>query len=46
MQAIHTRYIRPTNSRGARIKAYSEAFPRGVLAEIKRDGGTLPEVKP
>lgn len=28
-QAIQTRYLRPTNARGARIKAYSEAFPRG-----------------
>ncbi len=30
MQAIQTRYIGPTNTRGSRIKAYSEAFPRGV----------------
>ena len=30
MQSIQTRYIGPTNSRGARIKAYSEGFPRGI----------------
>lgn len=31
MQAIQTRYIGPTNTRGSRVKAYSEAFPRGVI---------------
>lgn len=30
MQAIQTRFFGPTNTRGARIKAFSEAFPRGV----------------
>ena len=30
MQAIATKYIGPTNYRGSRIKAYSEAFPRGL----------------
>lgn len=30
MVTVQTRYIGPTNSRGSRIKAYSEAFPRGV----------------
>lgn len=29
-QAIHTRYFGPTNTRGSRVKAYSEAFPRGI----------------
>ena len=31
MQAIQTKYIGPTNTRGSRIKAYSEGFPRGVI---------------
>lgn len=31
MQAIQTRYIGPTNYLGSRVKAYSEAFPRGVI---------------
>lgn len=30
MQAIQTRYLGPTNTRGARVKAFSEGFPRGV----------------
>ena len=31
MQAIQTRYIGPTNYLGSRVKAYSEAFSRGVI---------------
>lgn len=34
MQAIHTKYIPATNTRAAKIKAYNEAFPRGVLVSI------------
>lgn len=30
MQAIQTKFIGPTNHRGSRVKAFSEAFPRGV----------------
>jgi len=30
MQTVQTRYLGPTDSRGARIKAFSEGFPRGV----------------
>jgi hypothetical protein len=33
MQAIQTRFLGPTNNRGARVKAYSEGFPRGVIVE-------------
>ena len=31
MQAIQTRWIGPTNFRGSRVRAFSEAFPRGVI---------------
>jgi hypothetical protein len=31
MQAIQTRWIGPTNTRGSRVRAFSEAFPRGVI---------------
>ena len=34
MQAIHTKYISATNTRGARIKAYNATHPRGVLVGI------------
>lgn len=34
MQAIHTKYIPATNSRSAKIKAYNETFPRGVLVSV------------
>lgn len=42
MQSIQTRYLPPTNSRGARIKAYSEGFPRGVTVpyEYRAQGET------
>lgn len=35
MQAIQTRYFGPTNMRGSRIKAFSEAFPRGVTVPFE-----------
>lgn len=35
MQAIQTKYIGPTNTRGARVKAFSEAFPRGVTVPFE-----------
>lgn len=31
MQAIATKYFGPTNFKGSKIKAYSEAFPRGMF---------------
>jgi len=34
MQSIHTKYIPATNTREAKIKAYNEAFPRGVNVSI------------
>lgn len=34
MQAIHTKYIPATNTSSAKIKAYNEAFPRGVKVSI------------
>lgn len=34
MQAIHTKYIPATDTRGAKIKAYNEYFPRGVQVSI------------
>lgn len=34
MQAIHTKYIPATDTRGARIKAYNESNPRGLLVSI------------
>jgi len=30
MQAIQTRFIGATNTRGSRVKAFTEGFPRGV----------------
>lgn len=30
MQAVQTRFFGPTNTRGSRVRAFSEAFPRGV----------------
>lgn len=33
MQAIQTKFLGPTNTRDSRVKAYSEAFPRGVTVE-------------
>lgn len=31
MQAISTKFLGPTNFKGSRIRAFSEAFPRGVI---------------
>lgn len=37
MQAIHTKYIPATDTRAAKIKAYNESHPRGVLVSIDYD---------
>jgi hypothetical protein len=37
MQAIHTKYIPATDTREAKIKAYNENHPRGVLVSIDYD---------
>ena len=34
MQSIHTKYIPATDTRGAKIKAYNEQHPRGVLVSV------------
>lgn len=39
MQAIQTRFIGTTNTRGARIKAFSEGFPRGVTVPFEYGEG-------
>lgn len=31
MQAIQTKFLGPTNTRSSRVKAFTEAFPRGVI---------------
>jgi hypothetical protein len=30
MQAIQTKWLGPANTRGSRVEAFAEAFPRGV----------------
>ena len=37
MQAIHTKYIPATDTRAAKIKAYNESNPRGVIVSIDYD---------
>lgn len=37
MQAIHTKYIPATDTRAAKIKAYNESNPHGVLVNIDYD---------
>ena len=37
MQAIHTKYIPATNTKAAKIKAYNENHPRGVIVSIDYD---------
>lgn len=37
MQAIHTKYIPATNTKAAKIKAYNENHPRGVIISIDYD---------
>jgi hypothetical protein len=39
MQAIQTRYIGPTNHRGARIRVFSAGFPRGITVPWKDELG-------
>jgi len=37
MQAIHTKFIPATDTRSAKIKAYNESHPRGVMVSIDYD---------
>ena len=37
MKAVHTKYIPATNTRAAKIKAYTHDHPRGVLVSIDYD---------
>lgn len=37
MQAIHTKFIPATNTKAAKIKAYNENHPRGVIVSIDYD---------
>lgn len=41
MQAIMTKYIGPTNHKPSRVKAYTEAFPRGVTVSWEYGAGNL-----
>lgn len=34
MQAVHTKYIPATDTRGARIRAYNTNYPRGIMVGI------------
>lgn len=41
MQAIHTKFIPATNTRAAKIKAYTSNVPRGVFVPINYDLGDV-----